>query len=775
MIVLLTRGRAFGMQKLAHEIYSFDEFKLDLTRGALFRGVDELKLRPKSFDVLKYFAENSGRLISKDELIEAVWHETAVTDDSLVQCLKDIRRALKDNGQRIIKTVPRRGYIFEKEVNENGSATIYTEETTGVHLVIEETEEKDVEDVIESRLTRGSFAAFGLTGMGERVIDNMLAETAQTKTESTFLNLSISIKHHRRAVIPLMVVLTIAVIAVAAWRFNSNKNIAENSPPLSALLFQNAEVKSITHVGNIVNNAISPDGKYVVYTTADSGRESLWLRQIATDSTQQTIPPTHLRYFGVTFSRDGEYIYYVRSDRPDPFPRTLYRIPKLGGVSEKVLANMDWCPTFSPDGSQMAFVRNSLGNNDSVMMIANADGSNERKLATRRYGEPYTYPAWSPDGQTIAASAGSVELGDSFRDVVTVNVADGAETTLTTRKWYWIGSLAWLADGSGLIMSGNPEKSHIYNQLWLLSYPSGEAHQIKSDSNNYALISLTADSRMLLAGHTELLTHLWIAPEGNAVRARRVTSGLGGYREIGWTRDGKLAFTAFSNNSIDIYTREPDGAENKQLTVNAGTNWGAEVSIDNRYIVFGSDRTGDFHVWRMDIDGGNPLQLTDGSGEKFAEISPDGKWVVYTAFQDWTLWKVSIEGGEPVQIAKSYARQSAISPDGKWIVYMASENNRHIVMPFEGGSPAKIFDLPPDAPQLQTVRWSPDSQFLQFIVRRDGVENIWQQPLNGGAPNQVTNFPSDRIFSYDWSYDGKTLAVIRGAWTSDMVLLSQKK
>jgi DNA-binding winged helix-turn-helix (wHTH) protein/TolB-like protein/Flp pilus assembly protein TadD len=128
------------MQKPAHEIYSFDEFRLDLTRGSLFRGDVELKLRPKSFEVLRYFTENSGRLIGKDELIEAVWHETAVTDDSLVQCLKDIRRALNDDQQTIIKTVPRRGYIFEKEVSQNG-ASVYTEETSGVHIVIEESEE----------------------------------------------------------------------------------------------------------------------------------------------------------------------------------------------------------------------------------------------------------------------------------------------------------------------------------------------------------------------------------------------------------------------------------------------------------------------------------------------------------------------------------------------------------------------------------------------------------------------------------------------------------
>jgi DNA-binding winged helix-turn-helix (wHTH) protein/TolB-like protein len=137
------------MQKTVHQIYSFAEFTLDLTRGCLLRETEEIKLRPKSFEVLKYLAENGGRLVTKDELIEAVWTDTAVTDDSLVQCLKDIRRALDDNAQAFIKTVPRRGYIFEKEVSENGATTIYTEETSGVSLVIEETLENGSEELTE--------------------------------------------------------------------------------------------------------------------------------------------------------------------------------------------------------------------------------------------------------------------------------------------------------------------------------------------------------------------------------------------------------------------------------------------------------------------------------------------------------------------------------------------------------------------------------------------------------------------------------------------------
>src|SRR5215213_1450613 len=130
------------MEKLAHEIYSFDEFQLDLTRGAIFRGLDELKLRPKSFEVLKYLVQNQGRLVGKDELIDFVWQGMAVTDDSLVQCLKDIRRTLGDESQQFIKTVPRRGYIFEKDIHSVGTS-IVAEETTGIHVVIEAFEERN--------------------------------------------------------------------------------------------------------------------------------------------------------------------------------------------------------------------------------------------------------------------------------------------------------------------------------------------------------------------------------------------------------------------------------------------------------------------------------------------------------------------------------------------------------------------------------------------------------------------------------------------------------
>jgi DNA-binding winged helix-turn-helix (wHTH) protein len=109
------------MHTVSPKALCFDIYTLDLLRCSVFRGSEPIQLRPKSFDVLRYLAENAGRLVSKDELINAVWHGPSVSDDSLVQCVVDIRHALGDDAQRVIKTIPRRGYMLAVEVSVTDS------------------------------------------------------------------------------------------------------------------------------------------------------------------------------------------------------------------------------------------------------------------------------------------------------------------------------------------------------------------------------------------------------------------------------------------------------------------------------------------------------------------------------------------------------------------------------------------------------------------------------------------------------------------------------
>jgi adenylate cyclase len=102
-------------------LYAFETCTLDLTRGCLRVADQEVGLRPKSFDVLRYLVENAGRLISKDEIMKAVWPHVVVTDESLLRCISEVRAAIGDREQRIIKTVPRRGYLFSADLTRQAT------------------------------------------------------------------------------------------------------------------------------------------------------------------------------------------------------------------------------------------------------------------------------------------------------------------------------------------------------------------------------------------------------------------------------------------------------------------------------------------------------------------------------------------------------------------------------------------------------------------------------------------------------------------------------
>src|SRR5262249_40127230 len=143
--------------------------------------------------------------------------------------------------------------------------------------------------------------------------------------------------------------------------------------------------------------------------------------------------------------------------------------------------------------------------------------------------------------------------------------------------------------------------------------------------------------------------------------------------------------------------------------------------------------------------------------------------------------KVSIDGGEPIPVINKYALTPSVSPDGKLIAcYYVDEKTRAskiALFPFAGGDPVKLFDLPPNAaadPRNQPLRWLPDGRAFTYIRTRGGVSNIWVQPVDGGESKQLTDFKTDRIFSFDFSRDGKQLALSRGVIDTDVVLINLK-
>ena len=227
-----------------------------------------------------------------------------------------------------------------------------------------------------------------------------------------------------------------------------------------------------------------------------------------------------------------------------------------------------------------------------------------------------------------------------------------------------------------------------------------------------------------------------------------------------------------------------DGSGQKQLTAAREgaahhTNAFPTVSPDGRYMFFTSDRvTGSPHIWRMDSDGGNLKQITNGTGENFGQVTPDGLSVIYLDFAKLAIAKVSIDGGQPTQLTDHASGRPTISPDGKLIAYGYKPDPnipvKVALMASSGGPPVRLLEVPLSA-DLLSLTWTPDSRAVSYVDTRGGISNLWSLSIDGGVPAQLTDFHADRMSCFDFSRDGKWLAVSRGNSSNDVVLFTNLK
>lgn len=559
------------------------------------------------------------------------------------------------------------------------------------------------------------------------------------------------------------------VVSLALWLLFRHFNTVPATP------FERMKITKLTNTGVSSDVTISPNGQYVIYAIRQAGRESLWLRHLATATNTQIIPPGEEDFAGLTFSPDSNYIFYIRRIND---VGTLFKIPVLGGSSQRLLANVDSRVSISQDGKQLAFVRlqKTLGEYD--LMVTSSDGSAERKLAMRSRGDffsLYRSTAWSPDGKTIVCASGSFS-GGYHMNLIAVEVETGTEKSIPTQSWYQITHISWPREGSGLILVAS-DQAVVPFQIWYVSYPRGTVRRITNDLIDYHGVTATADSHTLVSMQEDRLTSIWVMPSGGTGPAKQVTSGVGHTNGVNWTSDNNLIYSSLAAADLNIWRMSPEGADKTQLTLNARVNYHAVASPDGRLIIFSSNRNGPFNIWRMDSDGGNLKQLTSGGTDFHPCLSPNSKWIVYESYSNGVpmLWKVSADGGTAVQLTNAYSSLPIISPDGTTVAcrYFDSQANAQTIalISLVDGQLTKTFDIP--LHQWQRIRWSHDGAALTYINVREGIANIWSQALTGGPPTQLTDFKSDLIFSYDWSRDGQRLACERGIETSDVVLISE--
>jgi Tol biopolymer transport system component len=468
----------------------------------------------------------------------------------------------------------------------------------------------------------------------------------------------------------------------------------------------------------------------------------------------------------MAFSHSGEYLYFVKGE-----PSALYRVSLIGDVPIKILERLEGKFSLSPDDSRIAFLRvstNSNGQQEHALMIANSDGTNESKLLARQYPDKLDAPVWSPDGESIVCAYGNSAAGNQGVSLVEIRAVDGSTRELSSEKFFNIAKIVWLPQKTGLIMTAG-KKSEDFRQLWRVSYPSLQFTEITAGLSSFSDLSLTRNGDKVVASQSTRAFDLWVGATREAENLKKITAVMD---KFCWTPDGRLVYSLNTIGNVDLWVMRPDGQEQKQLTLNSATNDAPTVTPDGRCIVFISNRAGAFQVWRMQIDGSDPVPLTNGGGKNFPAISPDGKWVLYNTTDDWQLWRVSIDGGKPTRLSDSYALFPSISPDGKMIACLGRSDSKAVlrILSFEGGRTLKTFELAAQTFSSNRIQWTRDGKAIIYGTEDEGLTSILRQPLSGGQPTAVMKF-EDELADFSYSQDGQSLAVARGGWQHDIVLI----
>jgi serine/threonine protein kinase len=569
---------------------------------------------------------------------------------------------------------------------------------------------------------------------------------------------------------------TLLVVAAATALGVYWLTIHRREKVLVTVPFRNMNISRLTSSGKITHAAISPDGKYVADVTEDAEGNSLWLRNLTAPANVRIAGPAASEYVWVTFSPDGDSVYYLALDR-DKGDTELYRVPVLGGP--QIEAAHDVGPVgFSSDRKRITFIR--MDKDESRLIVADADSKNERTLTTRRQPDLFRMlwnaPAWSPDGNTIACPVRLNDERGSYETIVSVSLSDGVQKPLTSRHWNYVGQPVWLANGSGLLVTAS-ESETTPEQIWHIALNNGETTRVTHDLNNYHDLSLTGNSNRLAAIQDQSVSSIWVAPDADAGRAKQIASDTTSSEDVAWTPEGRIVYRSNIGDSAEIWVMNSDGSNPKQVTSGARVSGGLTVSPDGRNIFFTSDRAGYSHIWRIDADGSNLKQLTSGDGEFYPQSTPDGQWIVFQRDAvEPTMWKVPAAGGAVVEVSNTRAFRPAVSPDGRMIAYhyLDSELNRWGIgiVSFPEGSRMTRFDFPPTVVS-RFVRWSPDRQSIAYVNSAGGASDIWLQPISGGRATQLTHFKAEEILSFDWSPDGRSLAFVRAVKTSDVVLIEE--
>src|SRR5215472_7365709 len=330
----------------------------------------------------------------------------------------------------------------------------------------------------------------------------------------------------------------VALLVAAGYGVYSLAHRAPSTP------FQNVSITQVTNTGEALGTAISSDGKYVLVVMNENGRNSLWLRNVATGSNTQVVPRTSSTIRSAAFSPDGNYVYFRQAENGLNTDFNLYRVPVLGGTPQAVVYDIDSSVSFSPDGKRMAFIRaNDPEAGKYRLLSASLDGTDQKVLHIAPLSILARWLAWSPEGQRIAYPEFQPE--NALSGINLFDLGSGKLQTLSFSDKA-VSEMVWATAGDGLfVIYQQKGPNYPHRQIGFVSVPEGQFRPISRDTNSHGTLSLSADGRTLATVQQKAMSNFYVLPgEGSATaNVNPFLSDGQQIQDFNWTSDGGLLTT----------------------------------------------------------------------------------------------------------------------------------------------------------------------------------------------------------------------------------------
>ena len=621
-------------------------------------------------------------------------------------------------------------------------------------------------------------------------------------------------------------IVLLAVIGVAIWKFGLSG--AGGGGGLSEDAINAMDISSVLSSEVLQSTAVSPEGKFAAYVSLINGSKyQLQIRQLSATKPIEVVPAQDLAILGVSFTPDGERLWYCMFDKENKLYSSLYEVPSLGGDPKRKVSDADTEPTFSKDGKQIAFVRGLPAERKASLIIAQEDGSGAKTVATlpAPLDNSLRNPRWSPDGTKIAV----VYVPEQRKPNLVVFEAKegGAQQPVGAWEGPSIDSLAWMSD-TGLVVAGAAATGP--NQLWYVSYPGGQRRRLTNDISNYAFVTASSDGKTIAARRTQRTVEVWEVPvAGTPSDMKQRTQGKENIVGIAPASGGTVTFSAPHEGLMQLWSLKPDGSRSS-ISPKGATVLSSRVLRNQNASVFtayGADLIG--HVHRVDVDGNNPKPLTTGSGEVLVDVTPDGKYILYNTPQEPGKLQILASDGSGTSrtLATDYIEDRGLifSRDGKLVSYNRLDTSQSQVgsvrtvrsietgatiatvpsragyqftpdgalsyiepaksatektpavpaavfkVATGGGVPLKLFDVP-DA-RVDRVYWPDDkTAVVSAFSFKSVVHNLWRWSVGSAKPVPLTDFRSGLIFEAAASEDLKTMYFLQGSNNRDIIKIT---